>query len=270
MPEWLFKMGLCAYEYQCSRGVNIGENKAIEIGREAAKYDIFLSIHAPYYINMASPEKEKRENSKKYIMDTLRVAKWMDAKRIVVHTGSYSKVDKDWALKISIELFGEILEEANNAGYKDILICPEVLGKRNQLGSLDEIIEICKAHKGLMPTVDFGHIHARNQGSLNSAEDFERVILKLEHSLGYERIKNLHCHFSRVEFTKGGEKKHWGIDDVQFGPEFKYLAQVICKKKMEPVIICESRDNMAEDALKLKKIYQDIKREDCNEESTLD
>ena len=98
MPEWLFKMGLCAYEYQCSRGVNIGENKAIEIGREAAKYDIFLSIHAPYYINMASPEKEKRENSKKYY-GYLKSCQVDGCKRIVVHTGSYSKVDKDWALK---------------------------------------------------------------------------------------------------------------------------------------------------------------------------
>ena len=108
--------------------------------------------------------------------------------------------------KISIELFGEILEEANNAGYKDILICPEVLGKRNQLGSLDEIIEICKAHKGLMPTVDFGHIHARNQGSLNSAEDFERVILKLEHSLGYERIKTFIAISAALSLPRVGRK----------------------------------------------------------------
>lgn len=258
MPAWLSAKGLEAYEYQCNRGVNISEKTAREIGEEAVKNDIFLSIHAPYYINLASPEEEKRKNSKRYIIETLTAAKWMGAKRIVVHTGSYSKVDKRWALKTAIDLIGEVLDEARNSGLEDVLICPEVLGKNNQMGSLDEIIEMCRIHELLMPTVDFGHIHARYQGGLNCPEDFERVINQLENALGFERIKNLHCHFSRVEFTKGGEKKHWNIDDVEFGPEFAHLAEIIVKKGMEPVIICESRSNMAEDALKLKKIYESI------------
>jgi len=258
MPAWLSAMGLEAYEYQCNRGVNISEKTAREIGEEAVKNDIFLSIHAPYYINLASPEEEKRKNSKRYIIETLTAAKWMGAKRIVVHTGSYSKVDKRWALKTAIDLIGEVLDEARNSGLEDVLICPEVLGKNNQMGSLDKIIEMCRIHELLMPTVDFGHIHARYQGGLNCPEDFERVINQLENALGFERIKNLHCHFSRVEFTKGGEKKHWNIDDVEFGPEFAHLAEIIVKKGMEPVIICESRSNMAEDALKLKKIYESI------------
>jgi deoxyribonuclease-4 len=258
MPEWLSAMGLEAYEYQCSRGVNISEKKAREIGEEALKNDIFLSIHAPYYINLASTEEEKRTNSKQYIIETLTAAKWMGARRIVVHTGSYSKVDKKWALETAIGLIGEILEEADSNGLGDVLICPEVLGKNNQLGSLEEIIEMCRIHERLMPTVDFGHIHARHQGSLNSPEDFEKVINMLEDALGFERIKNLHCHFSRVEFTKGGEKRHWGIDDIKFGPEFAYLAEVILKKGMQPVIICESKNDMAKDALKLKKIYESL------------
>jgi deoxyribonuclease-4 len=255
MPAWLSKMGLDAYEYQCNRGVNIGKDMANKIGEEAEKNNIFMSIHAPYYINMASPEEEKRIKSKGYIIECMTVAKWMGAKRIVVHTGSYSKVDKKWALETSARLFGEVLKEADSLGLGDIMICPEVLGKNNQIGSLDEIIEMCRTNERLSPTIDFAHIHARGQGSLNSVEDFERVINMLENSLGTDRVRELHCHFSRVEFTKGGEKKHWNIDDTQFGPEFEYLAEVIIKKKINPVIICESRANMAEDALKLKKIY---------------
>ena len=258
MPAWLCTLGLTAYEYQCSKGVNVGEATARKIGEEASKNNIFLSIHAPYYINMASREEEKRVNSKRYIIETLTCAKWMGAKRIVVHTGSYSKVDKKWALDMAIRIMKEVLGEARDSGLDDVIICPEVLGKQNQLGSLDEIIEICKIDEKLIPTVDFGHIHARGLGSLNSVEDFEAVLCKIENSLGMERLKHLHCHFSRIEFTRGGEKRHWTVDDTQFGPEFKYLAEAICKKKMEPVIICESRDNMAEDALKLKKIYEGI------------
>jgi len=258
MPAWLSGMGLDAYEYQCNRGVNIGKELAEKIGQEAQKYNIFLSIHAPYYINMASPEEEKRIKSKGYIIDCMRLAKWMGAKRIVVHTGSYSKVDKKWALERSAKLFDEVLKEADSLGLTDIVLCPEVLGKNNQIGSLEEIIEICKTNERLFPTIDFWHIHARGQGSLNTVEDFERIINMLENSLGTEKVRELHCHFSRIEFTKGGEKKHWNIDDTQFGPEFEHLAEVILKKNMNPVIICESRANMAEDALKLKKIYNKV------------
>lgn len=256
MPAWLNAMGLNAYEYQCSKGVKVSETAARNIGEEASKYDIYISIHAPYYINMASEEVEKRINSKRYIIETLTCAKWMGAKRIVVHTGSYSKVDKKWALDMAIKVMKEVLEEAREKGLDDIVICPEVLGKQNQLGSLEEIIEICKIDERLIPTVDFGHIHARGQGILNSVEDFIEVLEKIEKNLGYDRLKNLHCHFSRIEFTKGGEKKHWTIDDVQFGPDFEHLAKALHIKQMEPVIICESRGNMAQDALKLKKIYE--------------
>jgi deoxyribonuclease-4 len=258
MPSWLGKMGLDAYEYQCSKGIKVGDETAVKIGNEASKNGIFLSIHAPYYINMSSPEEEKRLKSKRYIIDTMILAKKMDAKRIVVHTGSYSKVDKKWALKTAIKVLDEVLIEADELGLGDVTVCPEVLGKQNQLGSLEEIVEMCKIDERLIPTIDFGHIHARGFGCLNSKEDFEAVIDKIENSLGAYRVKKLHCHFSRVEFTKGGEKKHWTIDDTQYGPEFKYLAEVIVDRKLEPVIICESRGKMAEDALKLKKIYQEI------------
>ncbi|MDQ2085294.1 TIM barrel protein [Herbivorax sp. ANBcel31] len=259
MPKWLADMGLNAYEYQCNRGVRIGKEASGKIGEEALKHDIFLSIHAPYYVNMASPEEEKRENSKKHIIKTLNAAKWMGAKRIVVHVGSYSKVDKKWALYTVKKGLSQVIEEADNSGLGEITICPEILGKNNQLGSLEEILDLCKIDERLTPTVDFAHLHARGQGSLSSPADFESVLDILENSLGKERFKNLHCHFSRVEFTKGGEKKHWTMKDIQYGPEFSHLAEIILKKKMEPVIICESRGKMAEDALKMKKIYEKIK-----------
>ncbi len=256
MPAWLKNMGLDAYEYQCSKGVKIGEGTAKQIGDEAAKSGVQLSIHAPYYINMASVEEDKRINSIGYIMQTLNAARWMGAKRIVVHMGSASKVDRKWALDTAIGVLKHTIEQADEAGFGDILICPEVLGKLNQLGSLEEIIEMCKIDDRLIPTIDFGHLHCRGMGCLNSPEDFMEVINTLENSLGEYRTKNLHVHFSRIEFTVGGEKRHWSMNDTQFGPEFSHLAQVLVKKKLEPVIICESRETMAEDALKMKKIYE--------------
>lgn len=256
MPSWLKNMGLTAYEYQCSKGVKIGENTAKMLGDEARNNNIFLSIHAPYYINMASPEKEKRDNSKSYIIETMQAARWMGAERIVVHTGSCSKVSREWALKTVTEVVREVLDEADDMNLSDIAICPETLGKINQFGTLEEILQICRIDERLIPAVDFGHLHARGMGALNSVEDFRCVTDRIEKVIGYDRLKTLHCHFSRIEFTQGGEKKHWTIDDIQYGPEFEHLAEVIVRKGMEPVIICESRDMMAEDALKLKGIYQ--------------
>lgn len=256
MPGWLKEMGLSAYEYQCGKGVKITENTARQIGEQAALNDIFLSIHAPYYINMCSEDPEKRANSKRYIMETLRAAKWMGARRITIHPGSYSKIDKVLALNTAKQVLKEVLAEADEAGFSGITLCPENLGKMNQLGSLEEIIALCSIDERLIPTIDFGHLHVRGLGCLNTTEDFEAVIEKLENSLGSYRVKHLHSHFSRIEFTSAGEKKHWTLDDVQFGPDFEPLAEIIVKKGLEPVIICESRDCMAEDALKLKNIYE--------------
>lgn len=256
MPAWLAQMGLNAYEYSCTKGVKISEPTAREIGEQAKANDIFLSIHGPYYISMSSQEEQKRENSKKYILDTLRVAKWMGAKRVVIHTGSSSS-GRECALEAAKKVMKETIILADEAGYGDISICPEVLGKINQLGTLEEILDMCKLDERLVPTIDFGHIHARGLGAINSVEDFDRIIQTIENELGTERASHIHCHFSRIEYTKGGEKRHWTFAETEYGPEFAYLAPVLVKRKMEPIIICESRGNMAEDALTMKNIYEE-------------
>ncbi len=256
MPAWLKAMGLNAYEYQCGRGVNIDKAMAGLIGDQAVLNGVFLSIHAPYYINLASPEEEKRNNSINYIIDTMKAAKWMGAKRIVVHTGSCGRVDRKWAVMTATASLKEAIWQCDRLGLGDIAICPEVLGKINQLGTLDEILEMCRLDERLIPTIDFAHLHARGMGCLNTADDFEGVLDAIEAALGYERLKCIHIHFSRVEFTAGGEKRHCCYDDVRFGPDFEFLAELLYRKRMEPVIICESRGSMAEDALKLKNIYK--------------
>ena len=258
MPLWLKNMGLNAYEYQCNKGVKISKNVAEQLGNEAGLHGIFLSIHAPYYISMASEELEKRINSQKYIISTLQAAKWMGAKRIVIHTGSCGKGSREAALQTAMQVFKETILQADELGFSDINLCPELLGKVNQLGSLDEILEMCKLDERIIPTIDFGHLHARGMGCLNNSSDFEKVLEHIENSIGYDRLKTIHCHFSRIEFTTGGEKRHWTLADTQFGPDFEPLAEVIVKKQMEPVIICESRDVMAEDAVRLKEIYERV------------
>ncbi|MGI6623563.1 MAG: TIM barrel protein [Clostridiaceae bacterium] len=255
MPQWLNNMGLNAYEYQCNKGVNLKAETAGEIGKKAKESSIRLSVHAPYYINLSSTEKQKRDNSVKYILDTLRIAKIMGAVRIVVHPGYVSGITRKTAVELALATMKEAVSQADEQGLSDITICPEVLGKNNQLGNLEEVMELCYLDKRFIPCIDFAHLHSLTQGGMNTEEDFEKVFRTVEKHLGKDRLKNVHIHFSRVEFGKGGEKKHWSYSDTRYGPDFDPLARVIIKLGLEPVVICESRGTMAEDALTLKNIY---------------
>ncbi|CDF58223.1 TIM barrel protein [Thermobrachium celere] len=258
MPKWLKQKGLDAYEYSFGRGINIGVETAQKIGRAAAENGIALSIHSPYYINFGSKDPEIKEKSINYLKQTIILADKMQADRVVLHPGSVGKNSRDEAfgnLVMSIKQAIDLLKELNL--YGKIHICPETMGKKNQLGTLDEILDICQIDETLIPTIDFGHIHALGRGAINSKEDYEYIFNRVENALGRFRLDNLHCHFSRVEFTEAGEKKHWTFTDTQYGPEFEPLAQVLAEREMSVRIICESRENMAEDALKMKKIYNE-------------
>ena len=130
------------------------------------------------------------------------------------------------------------------------------MGKVNQLGTLDEVIDICSIDKRLYPVVDFGHLNARECGGVFlTSDDYKRVFDKITEGLGAEYADTLHCHFSKIEYTGAGEKKHLTFADTVYGPEFEPLAEVIAKEGYSPRIICESDGTMAEDALAMKKMY---------------
>lgn len=258
MPHWLGELGLNAYEYQCTKGVLLKEETAAHIGEECRKNRIRVSIHAPYYINLSSTEKQKRENSIGYIMDTLRIAKAMGAGRIIMHPGYVSGISRDTALEIAKDTFMNALAAAKSEGLDDITICPEVLGKHNQLGNIFEVVELCSLDDRLIPCIDFGHVHALTRGGLKTKQEYMDILRFVGQMLGQERMRAVHMHFSRVEVGKGGEKKHWTLADTQYGPEFVPLAEAILELGIEPVIISESRDRMTEDALALKQMYEAI------------
>lgn len=260
MPKWLKERGLDAYEYQCSKGVKITDKTASEICQAATENDIFLSVHSPYFISLSSVEKEKRIKSVDYIMQTLRAADKLGAKRIVVHSGSCSKISREEALSLAQDTLSMAINEAENENLSHIYICPETMGKINQLGTVDEVIKLCKLSETLMPCIDFGHINAREMGSLNKYEDFLGITDKIINELGEERGKNFHVHFTRIEYTDGGEKKHIPYDDESFGPCFDPLAEVIIKKDLSPVVICESPGTQGRDALIYKSILEGMRK----------
>lgn len=261
MPAWLRSMGLDAYEYSCARGVRCSLDMAEKLGIKAKENGIILSVHAPYYINLASEDPQTIEKSFEYIIDTSNVADVMGAGRVVLHPGSLGKLTRSKAfLNIKNNLL-RITEILKNKGIKAVL-CPETLGKKNQMGTLDEILELCLIDNSLIPTLDFAHLHALNAGALQRKSDYVKIFDRLFETLGDKRGKMIHIHYSRVEFTnKGGEKKHWSYDDIEYGPEFEPLAECLVEYGVSATIISESRGTMAEDALKVKKIYSRIAEE---------
>lgn len=262
MPRWLRDMGLDAYEYSCTRGVRMGAETALKLKSAAEENNIKMSVHAPYFINLASLDPLQIQKSEKYIMDTSEAAKLLGADRVVVHVGSPGKTDRREAFERVYKNLYSVLETLNH-NQMQIHICPETMGKKNQIGSLEEILTLCLMDESLIPTIDIGHLHAVSGGGLTKKDDFRNIFETIMSTLGEVRGRELHMHYSRIEYTeKGGEKKHWTYEDRQFGPDFEYLAECLVEYRISGTIIAETMGTMAEDAVKIKAVYNKIKG-DC-------
>lgn len=256
MPKYLSESSLEAYEYQCSRGVRVSDKKAQMLKEQAIKYNITLSVHAPYYISLSTQEEQKKINTIKYITDTMQVAKKMGAKEIVVHAGSLLGLEREYAVDSACQLLKRAIDTADNMGLSDIIICPETMGKVNQLGNSKEIIKMCKVDERLKPTIDFGHLYCREYGKLVSFEDWEKELQMYIDELGYDRMRHFHSHFSKMEFTvPGGEKRHVTFADSECGPYFEEVAKALIKLKLEPMIFSESAGTQDIDSKQMKEIY---------------
>ena len=258
MPAFLNEIGLDAYEVECGRGVRMNAAVAQRLREEAEAFGTTLSIHAPYYISMSSVEPEKRAKSVDYLLESAALARKIGAKRIIFHSGSSARLGREEATALALQTLQAALDAFDQAGYGDLVLCPETMGKINQLGSLDEVMTLCALDERLLPTIDFGHLNAREQGLFYKAEDYERVLETIEDALGAWRAAHFHAHFSKIEYTTGGEKRHLTFEDRLFGPEFEPLAEVLAKRGASPVIICESAGTQSKDALEMKRIYEKV------------
>ena len=249
-PGWLEQMGLDAYEYQAGNGLRTGEATLRAIGEKAREHNILMSLHTPYFISLSGVEQEKRLKSLDYIRDSLAAAELLGADTIVVHSGSAAKISREEAMALARDTLERVADEMGNT---PIHIGLETMGKINQLGTLDEVLDLCKVAKCFYPVVDFGHLNARELGYFTDADSYKLIFDRIGEVLGDTYAQDLHCHFSKIEYTKAGEKKHLTFDDTQYGPQFDPLAEVIVKYGLSPRIICESAGTMAEDALYMKK-----------------
>ncbi len=241
VPKLLHEEGLDAFEYQASRWgakPQIKMQDAQKLGEEASKNDVKLSMHGSYFVNL-SGKKEVVEASKQRLIACATAADWMGAYVVVFHTGFYGKLEKDYAFKTCLTALKEVSAEIKSLGLK-VKLGPETMGRKFQVGTLEEILTINQEVEGTQLVIDWGHLHALHQGTLNRVEDFRAIADKVEEKLGTQTLRSMHCHFSKIEFSSQGEKRHHTLDEEKYGPEFRMLAEVIVDFGLHPTMICET------------------------------
>ncbi len=252
--------GLNAFEYQCGRGVRLALDKAAALGEACAKRDIVLSVHAPYYISMSSLEEEKRLHSIDYLLQSCALVKALGGRRVIFHSGSCGKQSREAALEKALDTLRRAVEAVDAAGFGDCVLCPETMGKVNQLGDLEEVLALCQVDPRITPCIDFGHLYARSQGTQMADEesapaDYAAILDRIAQALPDERAKSFHVHFSRIAYTKGGEKCHLTFADTEYGPPHQPLLRLMRERGLTPTVICESAGTQAEDARTLAQTW---------------
>ncbi|MCL1903024.1 MAG: TIM barrel protein [Oscillospiraceae bacterium] len=248
LPAYLKGFGLNGFEVQCGRGINISDEVKNFFGNQS---EISVSLHTPYYVSISSVDPETRNKSAGIILESAKTAKQIGARRIVVHSGSCAKMSRSDAMTLARETLTKARNMLDEAKLSDIIICPETMGKINQLGTLDEVLDLCLTDERMYPCVDFGHLNAREHGHIN----YDDIFNQIENKLGAERLKKIHVHFSKIEYSEGGEKKHLTFEDTVYGPDYEPMLDRVLARGAEPFIVCESDGTQAEDCALMKKYY---------------
>ena len=256
--KWVKELGLDCFEYSFGRGVNLADKKAEEIGESFYKQGIEISVHAPYFINYAGLDEEKVNNSYGYLLSSLKAGKLMGAKRVVFHPASQGKLSREEAVSLTKKRLEILADKIIAGGYDDMIICPETMGKSAQIGTTEEIAEFCAIAPFYYPCLDFGHINSRELGSLKTVDDYIKNLEIIEKIAGVEKLKNMHVHFSKIQYGAKGEIKHLTFEDTTYGPEFYPLAVALKMKNATPYIISESAGTQDIDAKIMKDIYFSI------------
>ncbi len=235
--DYINEIGLNAFEYQATYGVRISKQSGLKLKENADKNNVLISMHAPYYINLCSQKDETIKKSIERLVQSARAAEWLNAYRIVFHTGFYTKYSTQEAMDKCKKAIEELLENCESAGIKNYTFAPETTGKKSQVGTLDELIHICQTFDNFAPTVDFAHMHARSGGSIKSKEDYAEIFDKIEAELG---LSTLHSHFTKIEYTDKGERKHHILADENYGPPLIPLLELISENGYNVTLICET------------------------------
>jgi deoxyribonuclease-4 len=255
--EFSKSIGLETLELGWVQSVRVTEATCAVIKQCGTDHGIALSVHAPYFINLNALDDEWPK-SRKRLMDTAHYGNLAGATDIIFHPGSYFGNDPVEVLKLAIPRLQGCVDELRKAG-NPVTLRPETMGKSAMLGSFEDTLEMSRAMEGVLPCLDFAHLHARpGDGTMNTYEEWSAVLKAYQKALGKKALKKLHIHLSGIEYGPKGEKNHLAIDksDLKLKLLFKALKDFKCGGR----ILCES-PIMEEDALNMKKAWMKISGE---------
>jgi deoxyribonuclease-4 len=249
----LAELGLGVTEMEFVYGVRMSETEASQVASTAQKYKIKLTAHAPYYINLNAHENEKLVASQERLLQTARVASLCGANSVAFHTAFYLKDDPQIVYaRIKKLMVGMVADLKKQNRY--LWLRPELMGKRSQFGSLEELLNLCSEVEGIAPCIDFAHLHART-GKYNSYYEFKSVLNQMEKRLGRTALDNLHIHLSGIKYSAAGELNHLNVQESDL--KYTELLQALKEYDVKGVVICES-PNLEEDALHLQETYHKV------------
>ena len=251
-------LGLDCFEYSFGRGISMSEGKAISIGQAFQAAQVEISVHAPYFINFANPDDEMVQKSYGYVLDSAKALQLLGGNRLVFHPASQGKMQREQAVNLTEDRLKILRDYIYLNNLEHLKFCPETMGKLGQIGTVEEITRFCLIDKVFTPCVDFGHVNAREQGSLQTVADYKARLEYMIEKLGYERMDNFHVHFSKIMYGAKGEVKHLTFDDAVYGPDFEPLAIALKELDLHPYIVSESAGTQSRDALTMKNIYNSI------------
>lgn len=250
--ERVRELGLGCMELEFVRGVKMGESTAGEVAGKAEEENIALSVHAPYYINLNSPEPEKVTASVERIHQSAVIGSICGARNIVFHPAYYQKDAPEIVYEKVCGILRELGRRLEEEG-REVILRPETTGKGTQFGSLRENVRLGAEIENVLPCVDFAHLHARSCGAENSYEEFSATLGLIENELGREGLEDMHMHVSGIEYGEKGERNHLNLEDSDL--QYQDLMQALKDFKVRGLLICESPDNEG-DSLLLKNAYE--------------
>ena len=250
-------IGLTAFELGWVQSVRVSEETCAAIKQTAKDEGVSLSVHAPYFFNLNATD-EEWPKSRKRLMDAAHYGNLAGATDIIFHPGSYFERPPAEVLKVSIPRLKSCADELKKKG-NPVILRPETMGKSAMLGSLEDTLEMSKAIKNVQPCLDFAHLHARpGDGTMNTVQEWTRLLEAYQAALGKEALKNLHIHLSGIEYGPKGEKNHLALAESDL--KINFLFQVLKEFGCAGRILCES-PIMEDDALNMKKAWTKISGE---------
>lgn len=256
VPKYLQNEGLDSFEYQMVRWgpkPQIRQEIAEQLGKNAVDHDVWLTAHGSYFVNLTSANRETLEASKKRLLACVTGAHWMYAHIVVFHPGSYAGRPPRQVFVSCAKAMEEVVENMRSLGMTRVHLAPEMMGKPSQFGSVEEVLALCERVDLTEPNIDWAHLHARNHGRFKTLDEVRKVMDQIEKRLGTDALKNLHCHYSHIEFTDKGERRHHNLDTIEYGPDFTFIAKLVAERDLRPVIACET-PNLDLDAQKLRDV----------------